>query len=67
MIIQKDQEKIISILKKIYRQILTKQNIDLLKNEIVQLIEDFNKKNRVNKINISEKTSLVISLSLIHI
>ena len=61
MIIQKDQKKIISILKKIYRQILTKQNIDLLKNEIVQLIEDFNKKNRVNKINISEKTSLVIS------
>ena len=61
MIIQKDQKKIISILKKIYRQILTKQNIDLLKNEIVQLIEDFNKKNQVNKINISEKTSLVIS------
>ena len=61
MIIQKDQKKIISILKKIYRQILTKQNIDLLKNEIVQLIEDFNKKNRLNKINISEKTSLVIS------
>ena len=61
MVIQKDQKKIISILKKIYRQILTKQNIDLLKNEIVQLIEDFNKKNRVNKINISEKTSLVIS------
>ena len=44
MIIQKDQKKIISILKKIYRQILTKQNIDLLKNEIVQLNEDFNKK-----------------------
>ena len=61
MIIQKDQKKIISILKKIYRQILTKQNIDLLKNEIVQLIEDFNKKNQLNKINISEKTSLVIS------
>ena len=61
MIIQKDQKKIISILKKIYRQILTKQNIDLLKNEIVQLIEDFNKKNQVNKINISEKTSLIIS------
>ena len=61
MIVQKDQKKIISILKKIYRQILTKQNIDLLKNEIVKLIEDFNKKNRVNKINISEKTSLVIS------
>ena len=61
MIIQKDQKKIISILKKIYRQILTKQNIDLLKNEVVQLIEGFNKKNRVNKINISEKTSLVIS------
>ena len=61
MIIQKDQKKIISILKKIYRQILTTQNIDLLKNEIVQLIEDFNKKNRLNKINISEKTSLVIS------
>ena len=61
MIIQKDQKKIISILKKIYRQILTKQNIDLLKDEIVQLIEGFNKKNRVNKINISEKTSLVIS------
>ena len=61
MIIQNDQKKIISILKKIYRQILTKQNIDLLKNEIVQLIEDFNKKNRVNKINISEKTSLIIS------
>jgi len=61
MIVQKDQKKIISILKKIYRQILTKQNIDLLKNEIVQLIEDFNKKNRLNKINISEKTSLIIS------
>ena len=59
----KGSKKIISILKKIYRQILTKnkQNIDLLKNEIVQLIEDFNKKNRLNKINISEKTSLVIS------
>ena len=61
MVIQKDQKKIISILKKIYRQILTKQNIDLLKNEVVQLIEGFNKKNRVKKINISEKTSLVIS------
>ena len=61
MIVQKDQKKIISILKKIYRQILPKQNIDLLKNEIVQLIEDFNKKNRLNKINISEKTSLIIS------
>ena len=61
MIIQKDQKKIISTLKKIYRQILTKQNINLLKNEIVQLIEDFNKKNQVNKINISEKTSIVIS------
>ena len=61
MIIQKDQKKIISILKKIYQQILPKQNIDLLKDEIVQLIEGFNKKNRVNKINISEKTSLVIS------
>ena len=61
MIIQKDQKKIISILKKIYRQILTKQNIDLLNNEIVQLIEDFNKKNRLKKINISEKTSLIIS------
>ncbi len=61
MVIQKDQKKIISILKKIYRQILTKKNIDLLKNEVVQLIEGFNKKNRVKKINISEKTSLVIS------
>tara|TARA_B100001248_G_scaffold171641_1_gene130048 strand:- start:213 stop:1937 length:1725 start_codon:yes stop_codon:yes gene_type:complete len=60
MLIQKDQKKIRSILEKIYKPILSKKNINYLKDEIIQIIKNFNKKNPKKKIIISEKTSLII-------
>ena len=59
MLIQKDQKKIRSVLENIYKPILSKEDINYLKDEIIQLIKDFNKKNTKKKI-ISEKTSLLI-------
>ena len=60
MLIQKDQKKIRSILEKIYKPILPKKDINYLKDEIIQIIQNFNKKNPKKKIIISEKTSLII-------
>ncbi len=60
MLIQKDQKKIRSVLENIYKPILSKKDIYYLKDEIIQLIKDFNKKNTKKKIIISEKTSLLI-------
>ena len=60
MLIQKDQKKIRSILENIYKPILPKKDINYLKDEIIQIIKNFNKKNPKKKITISEKTSLII-------
>ena len=60
MLIQKDQKKIRSVLENIYKPILSKEDINYLKDEIIQLIKDFNKKNTKKKLIISEKTSLLI-------
>ena len=60
MLIQKDQKKIRSVLENIYKPILSKEDINYLKDEIIQIIKDFNKKNTKKKIIISEKTSLLI-------
>ncbi len=60
MLIQKDQKKIRSILENIYKPILPKSDINNFKDEIIQIIKNFNKKNPKKKIIISEKTSLII-------
>ncbi len=60
MLIQKDQKKIRSILENIYKLILPKRDINNLKDEIIQIIKNFNQKNPKKKIIISEKTSLII-------
>ena len=60
MLTQKDQKIIRSRLNNIYKVILSKKDIDYFENEIVQIIEKFNKKNPKKKKNISEKTTLVI-------
>ena len=60
MLIQKDQKKIRSVLENIYKPILSKKDINYLKDEIIQIIKNFNKKNPKKKIIISEKTSLII-------
>ena len=60
MLTQKDQRTIRSKLDNIYKIILSKKNIDYFENEIVQIIDHFNKKNPKRKKNISEKTTLVI-------
>ena len=46
MLFQKNQKKISSILKTIYKSNLDKKDIDYLKDQIIQLIKKFNKKNR---------------------
>ena len=60
MLIQKDQKKIRSILENIYKPILPNKDIKNLKEEIIQIIKNFNKRNPKKKIIISEKTSLII-------
>ena len=60
MLTHKDQRIIRSRLNNIYKVILSKKDIDYFENEIVQIIEKFNKKNPKKKKNISEKTTLVI-------
>ena len=60
MLIQKDQKKIRSVLENIYKLILPKKDINYFKDEIIQIIKNFNKKNPKKKIIISEKTSLII-------
>ena len=53
MLTQKDQKTIRSRLDKIYKIFLSKKDIDYFENEIVQIIQQFNKKNPKNKKNIS--------------
>ena len=57
---QKGQKKIRSKLDNIYKISLSKKDIDKFEDEIIQIIKNFNKKNPKKKMNISEKTSLII-------
>ena len=61
MLFQKNQKKLSSILNTIYKSNLDKKNIDYFKDQIIQIIKKFNKKNSKKKLKISEQTSLVIS------
>ena len=61
MLFQKNQKKISSILRTIYKSNLDNNDIDYLNDQILQIIKIFNKKNPKKKLKISEKTSLVIS------
>ena len=61
MLFQKNQKKISSILRSIYRPSLNENDIEHLKNQIILIIKKFNQKNLKKEITISEKTSLVIS------
>ena len=49
MLIQKDQKKIRSVLENIYKLILPKKDINYFKDEIIQIIKNFNKKNPKKK------------------
>ena len=60
MLFQKNQKKISSILRNIYKPSLNERDIDHLKNQIIQIIKKFNQNNSKKKLIISEKTSLVI-------
>ncbi len=60
MLFQKNQKKISSILRNIYKPSLNEKDIDHLKNQIIQIIKKFNQNNSKKKLAISEKTSLVI-------
>ncbi len=60
MLFQKNQRKISSILRTIYKPSLNERDIDHLKDQIIQIIKKFNQKNSKKKLTISEKTSLVI-------
>ena len=60
MLTQKDQKTIRSKLNNIYKIFLSKRDIDYFENEIVQIIQQFNKEILKKKKNISEKTTLVI-------
>ena len=60
MLFQKNQKKISSILRTIYKPSLNERDIDHLKDQIIQIIKEFNQKNLKKKLTISEKTSLVI-------
>ena len=61
MLFQKNQKKISSILNTIYKPNLVKKDIDCFKDQIIQIIKIFNKKNSKRKLRISEQTSLIIS------
>ena len=60
MLFQKNQKKISSILSSIYKPYLNVNDIDNLKDQIIEIIKKFNQKNLKKKLTISEKTSLVI-------
>ena len=60
MLFQKNQKKISSILRTIYKPSLNEKDIDHLKDQIIQIIKKFNQNNSKRKLTISEKTSLVI-------
>ncbi len=60
MLSLKDQKKIRSKVSNIYKSSLPKKDQDHLEEEIIHIINNFNKKNSKKKKNISEKTSLLI-------
>ncbi len=60
MLFQKNQKKISSILRAIYKPSLNERDIDHLKDQIIKIIKKFNQNNSKRKLTISEKTSLVI-------
>ena len=60
MLFQKNQRKISSILRTIYKPSLNERDIDHLKDQIILIIKKFNQNNSKKKLTISEKTSLVI-------
>ena len=60
MLFQKNQKRISSILRNIYKPSLNERDIDHLKDQIIQIIKKFNQNNIKKKLTISEKTSLVI-------
>ena len=60
MLFQKNQKKISSILRTIYKPSLNERDIDHLKDQIIQIIKKFNQNNSKKELVISEKTSLVI-------
>ena len=60
MLFQKNQKKISSILRTIYKPSLNEKDIVHLKDQIIQIIKKFNQNNSKKKLIISEKTSLVI-------
>ena len=49
MLSQKDQKKIRSKLSNIYKSSLSKKDLDYLKDEIIHIINTFNKKNKKRK------------------
>ena len=55
-----NQKRIYSKLNNIYKIHCPNENIYFYTNEIVKLINDFNKKNKKKKKYISEKTSMLI-------
>ncbi len=60
MLFQKNQKKISSILRNIYKPFVNERDIDHFKDQIIQIIKKFNQNNSKKKLTISEKTSLVI-------
>ena len=60
MLSKTNQRKIYSKLNNIYQSHCDKKGVNFFTNEILQLINQFNKKNKKKKRFISEKTSLLI-------
>ena len=60
MLTQKDKKKIRSKLNSIYKKVLSKRDIDNCENNIIEIINNFNKKKIKIEKKISEKTSLII-------
>ena len=58
MLFQKNQKKISSILNTIYKSNLDKKDIDYCKDQIIQIIQKFNKKNSKKKLRISRYKTL---------
>ena len=51
MLIQKDHKKIKSVVENIYKSILPKKDVNYFKDEVIQIIKNFNKKNPKKKNN----------------
>ena len=49
MLFQKNQKKISSILRNIYKSLLNEKDIDHLKDQIIQIIKKFNQNNSKKK------------------